>query len=201
MYCEHCGLQILPKKPVCTHCGTTPTQQLFQLMSLASLLAAVISNALIGWFLLPRMVALHPARPMFRIWLWVDQKASLYGWVPLAMALLAWDYFVWRKERPKIKGWLTRKLLTFVLVAGIAPIIPWWLPAGQPPERILTAISSRPGLPVLVSWGAIVAVIAILCWRSETRDLLLGRGVVLSLVSLCALLLLLSATLLSWTLM
>jgi len=38
----------------------------------------------------------------------------MYGWVPLAIGLLAWDYFVWKDARPKVKGWFTRKLLTFL---------------------------------------------------------------------------------------
>jgi len=50
-------------------------------------------------------------RGLFRGWYWFDQKFALYGWVPLAIGLLAWDYFIWKEARPKVKGWFTRKLL------------------------------------------------------------------------------------------
>lgn len=200
MYCEHCGLQVLPKRPVCSRCGVSPTHHWFQLMSLVTLAVAVVCNALIGWFFLPRMVATHPAQPVFRAWLWLDQKGSLYGWAPLALGLLVWDYFLWKSGRPKIRGWVTRKLLTLVLVAGITPIIPWWLPAGQPPQRILSALASHAGFPTLVAWGIVLVVLALVCMNSETRERLLGRGKALSLVSLLALLLILGMTLFGWSL-
>jgi hypothetical protein len=90
-------------------------------MSLVTLLVAVAGNGLVGIFLLPRFAMAHKARFVFRAWRWFDQKAALYGWVIFAVALLAWDYFVWKEARPKLKGWFTRKLLTLSLAAGIVP--------------------------------------------------------------------------------
>jgi hypothetical protein len=168
-------------------------------MSLVTLMVAVACNSAVAWFLLPRLVSSHHAGLFFRVWLWLDHKASLYGWIPLALSLLAWDYFVWRSSRPKIKGWVTRKLLTLVLVAGIAPILPWWVPAGQPPPRILSAIAQYPGLPSLLAWGVVVFVVALLSIKAETRDSLLGHGRVLSWVSLGVLLLVLAMTLVGWS--
>ena len=120
MYCEHCGLQIFPKLPVCTRCGETPTFQLFQLASLFTLFLAVLCNSLVAWLLLPRLSSGHYAAIYFRVWLWLSDQTAIYGWAPIAIGLLVWDYFVRRKTRQKIKGWLTRKLLSFVIVAGAA---------------------------------------------------------------------------------
>src|ERR1700747_1134370 len=65
MYCEHCGLQIMPQKPVCTRCGVSPTYHWMQLMGLLVLLLALLVNGLVAWFLLPRMAANHPGYRFF----------------------------------------------------------------------------------------------------------------------------------------
>ena len=134
MFCERCGLNFLPKQSVCTRCNASATRHWFQLMSLVTLLVAVTCNTLVAFLLLPRLTG--GARPLFifRAWLWFDHKMGLYGWVPIAMGLLAWDYLVWKEARPKLKGWLTRKLLTISLAAGVAPILPWWLPPVSRPD-------------------------------------------------------------------
>jgi hypothetical protein len=54
-------------------------------------------------------------------------------------------------------------------------------------------------LPCAVSWTAILVVAVILCLKAETRDLLLGRGKVLTGVSLGMLTLFLVLTLLGWS--
>jgi len=100
---------------------------------------------------------------------------------------------------PKVKSWFSRKVLTFVLAAGFAPILPWWLPAGQPSDKTLAALARYPGLPCAVSWTAILIVAVVLCLKAETRDLLLGRGKVLTGVSLGMLTLFLALTLLGWS--
>jgi len=168
-------------------------------MSLATLFVAVACNELVGWFLLPRFVSVPHPRMLFRAWLWVDHEAALFGWVPLAAALLAWDYLVWKSGRPKVKGWIVRKVLTLTLVAGIAPAIPWWIPAGQPPGEFLSMIGRHPGLPVMLAWGAVLFVVILLCLDGETRDYLLGHGRILSVVSLAALLLVLTMTVVGWS--
>jgi hypothetical protein len=205
VYCEHCGLKILPERPVCTRCGEAPTRQWVQLMSLVVLLLAIVGNSLAGWFLLPRLAAAHPSRFFFRAWLWTDQESALYGWMPLAAALLLWEFFVWRKIRkaktvPKIKGWVSRKMLMFALGVGFAPMVPWWIPANQPSDKVVAALSQHPGLPSVISWSAVLIVAAILCIRGETRDQLLGHGKALSLVSLGALTVVLTLTLVGWSL-
>jgi len=167
-------------------------------MSLCTLFVAFAGNALIGWFLLPQRAALHPARWLFRGWLWVDDKISIYGWIPLAIGLLAWDLFVWNQSRPKIKGWVTRKVLTFALLASVAPFIPSWIPAGQPSQNFLATMKSHPGLPSALAWGVVVFVIALLAINSDTRDSLLGHGRILSIVSFGFLLLLLALTFAGW---
>jgi hypothetical protein len=125
--------------------------------------------------------------------------------MPLASALLLWELLVWRKIRKakpvtKIKGWVSRKILAFVLAAGFAPILPWWIPANQPSEKTLAALSQYPGLPCAISWGGVLIVAVVLCFKTETRDCLLGRGKVLSFVSLGALTLFLMLTLYGWSL-
>jgi hypothetical protein len=176
-----------------------PTRYWFQLMSLVTLLVAVTCNGLIAMFLLPRYAMVHHSRFLFRAWWWLDQKAALYGWVIFAVALLAWDHFVWKEARPKIKGWFTRKLLTFSLAAGVAPMIPWWIPAGQPPGEFLSMISKYPGLPAILAWSVVLVVAVLLCIDAESRDYLLGHGRILSIVSTAALLLVLSMTIVGWS--
>jgi hypothetical protein len=176
-----------------------------QLISLAILLLATIGNSVAGMYLLPKLCAKHPSVVYFRGWLWADQETALYGWMPLAAALLLWEFFVWRKIRkakpaPKIKGWVSRKILAFVLAVGFAPILPWWIPANQPSDKMLAAFSQHPGLPSAVSWSGVLLVAVVLCVKAETRDCLLGRGKTLSLISLGALALFLALTLFGWSL-
>jgi hypothetical protein len=205
MFCENCGLRIFPEKPRCTRCGHVPARQFYQLMALGVLLLTFMGNALSSWLLLPKLAATHPQHFLFRAWLWTDLKSAQYGWMPLAAALLTWEWFVWRKIRkkrqmmPKIKGWVSRKVLSFVLAAGFAPILPWWIPVGQPSEKTLSTMASYPGLPCAVSWSAILIVAVVLCAKAETRDLILGRGKVLSLVSLGCLAAFLALTLVGWS--
>jgi hypothetical protein len=199
LFCERCGLNFLPRQSVCTRCGAASTRHWLQLTSLATLMVAVAANRLVALFLLPSRATGQHARFLFRAWVWFDQKTALYGWVPLAVGLLVWDLFVWRNSRPKVKGWVTRKLLTLALMAGIAPIIPWWMPTDQPPRNFLAAIGKYPGLPASLAWAVVVFVITLLCINAETRDSLLGHGKVLSLVSLGVLLLLIALTIAGWS--
>jgi len=88
-------------------------------MSLMTLLLAVACNAMVAFLLLPRLLGRAHSQ-LFQGWIWFDHKAALYGWVPIAAGLLAWDYLVWKEARPKVRGWFTRKLLTLSLAAGVA---------------------------------------------------------------------------------
>jgi len=205
VYCEHCGIQIFPERPVCTRCGRPPSHASVQLFSLAIILVVMASNSVAGLLLLPKLAATHPSVFFFRAWLWTDREGARYGWMPLAVALLLWEFFVWRKMRrlkpvTKVKSWVSRKILAFVLAAGFAPILPWWLPANQPSDRTLAVLSQYPGLPGAISWGGVLLVVVVLCLKAETRDCLLGRGRTLSVVSLGALALFLMLTLFGWSL-
>ena len=200
MFCDRCGLNFLPKQSVCTRCRRVPTRYWFQLMSLVTLLVAVAANGLVAILLLPHFAAGPHSRFVFRAWWWFDQNVALYGWVLIAVGLLAWDYFVWKEARPKIKGWFTRKLLTLSLAAGVAPMIPWWIPAGQPPGQFLSMIGKYPGLPAILAWAVVLVVSVLLCIDAESRDYLLGHGRILSVVSTGMLLLVLSMTVVGWSL-
>lgn len=200
MYCDRCGLNFLPKQSVCTRCKRVPTRYWFQFMSLVTVFVAVLCNTVLGLFLLPRLALGNHSKFLFRAWYWFDLKMALYGWVPLALALLAWDYFVWKEARPKVKGWFTRKLLTFSLAAGVAPMLPWWVPAGQPPSQFFAMIGRYPGVPALLAWGVVLTVAILLCVDPESRDYLLGHGRMLSVVSTCLMLLLLGMTVAGWAL-
>jgi hypothetical protein len=170
-------------------------------MSLMTLLLAVACNALVAFLLLPKLAGgAHSAqsRALFRGWIWFDHKAAMYGWVPIAAGLLAWDYLVWKEARPKVRGWFTRKLLTLSLAAGVAPILPWWIPAGAPPGQFLSMIGKYPGLPVLLAWAVVLVVLVLLCIDAESRDYLLGHGKALSLVSMGLLMVVLTMTIVGW---
>jgi hypothetical protein len=169
------------------------------LAALVTLLVAVLCNAIVGFVLLPRLIQAHHEHFVHRAWLWFDHKAALYGWVPVTIGLLAWDFWVWTATRPRVKGWFTRKLLTFSLAAGLAPMLPWWIPAGQPPRQFLSIIGKYPGVPSLLAWSVVLLVVVLLCINAESRDNLLGQGKALSVVSLALLLLVVTMTVVSWS--
>lgn len=182
-----------------------PTRQWLQLISLTTLFVAVACNSVVGWFLLPHGAHTHRAKVLFRVWFWLDEKGSMYGWMPIILGLLAWDHFIYRRTKlkgpkPKIKRWITRKVLTFVVAAAAAPLLPWWIPAGQPPAQFLSLISKHPGLPSLLAWVSVVVVLSFLCVNVRTRDSLLGQGRVLSLVSVGFLFIVFVMTLIGWSL-
>lgn len=199
MFCEYCGLNFLPRQSVCDRCKVIATRHWCQLISLVTILVAVVCNAMIGLMLLPRLASGRHAHFVHAAWLWFDHSAALYGWIPIVLGLLAWDYFVWKEARPKIKGWVTRKLLTFSLSAAVAPMLPWWVPAGQPPGEFLSLIAKYPAAPSLLAWGVVVLVLVLLCISAESRDNLLGHGKALSVVSLGLLVLVLVMTVVSWS--
>jgi hypothetical protein len=74
-------------------------------MSLVTLAVAVLCNALVSTLLLPRSGLRNARLCRFPVaWLWFDYQAALYGWVPIAIALLAWDFLVWKEARLKLKA-------------------------------------------------------------------------------------------------
>jgi hypothetical protein len=200
VFCERCGLAFLPKQSVCSRCKMAATRHWFQLMSLLTLLVAVLSNMLVAMFLLPRLAQAPHSHFVLRAWLWFDHKAALYGWIPIAIGLLAWDFLVWKEARPKVKGWFTRRMLTFSMAAGLAPLLPWWVPAGQPPREFMSMVDRYPGGPTLLAWALVLGVVVLLCINSESRDYLLGHGKALSVISLALLLVVMTITVVSWSL-
>jgi hypothetical protein len=51
-----------------------------------------------------------------------------------------------------------------------------------------------------LAWSSVLIIAAILCFNAETREALLGKGKVLSFISLGAILVLLSMTVVGWSL-
>ncbi|HZT72221.1 MAG TPA: hypothetical protein VE996_01055 [Terriglobales bacterium] len=205
LYCERCGSEFEPKSRCCAGCHAIPTRQWLQLISLLMLLAAIAANSAAALFVLPRLEHARRAAVLFRAWLWVDLKLAAYGWAPLIAGLLAWDYFVWRRAKlrgrgAKVKRWVTKKVLTFVAAAAVTPLIPWWVPAGQPPSQFMSLIGRFPGLPATLAWGASAFALVLLCAHRPTRDSLLGHGKALSAASLGVLIAVLAATMVGWAL-
>jgi len=213
LFCENCGLQFLPVQSVCTRCGVTSTRHWFQLMGLVTLGIAASCNSLVACLLLPRLAAgnLHRLAAgqegfAIRAWLWTDLKAAAYGWVPLALALLGWEYFVRQESQmmsERIKDWAIRTLLILAFLPGVAPLLQRWI---RPPAALLVthaklahlpALTAVPGLMWLLPWGMVGLAAALLCLNAETRDALLGHGRVLSALSLAVLVLILMLTLLT----
>jgi hypothetical protein len=215
LFCENCGLQFLPMQSVCTRCGATSTRHWFQLMGLVTLVIAAACNSLVALFVLPHLSTSRQHRFVLshepfaiRAWLWTDLKAALYGWLPLALGLLAWDYFV-RQETDsliseKLKGWLIRGLLILAIASGLAPLVPRWL---RPPAAVLVTTAKLPHLPTLTAvsgltwllpWGLVGLAASLLCINAQTRDSLLGHGRFLSAVSLVVLVLVVILTLLTF---
>jgi divalent metal cation (Fe/Co/Zn/Cd) transporter len=61
-------------------------------------------------------------------------------------------------------------------------------------------IGRHSGVPVLMAWGVVLLVTIILCIDPESRDYLLGHGRTLSIVSTGMLLLVLTMTVVGWSL-
>jgi hypothetical protein len=173
-------------------------------MSLVTLVIAAAGNAAVGVWLLPGLLATHSrhielAREGFALqaWMWTDLKAALYGWIPLAMGLLVWDYFLRHEPAAvmseKLKGWLVRGLLILAVAIGFAPLVPRWL---RPPAAVLVTAGKFPRMPVLaylsgaewlLPWTLVAAAAALLCINAQSRDSLLGHGRILGTVSVAAL--------------
>jgi hypothetical protein len=219
LFCENCGLQFFPRQSVCTRCDATCTRHWLQLTSLATLLIAAVCNSLASMFL-PASALAHAATSnhgssfaaslkasAIAAWLWIDGRASLYGWALLALALLTWDYFAWPEWRPalkeRIKRWVIRSLLVSAFLVRIIPLFPHWI---RPPVGLLVTAAKLPRFPIpmlpafsaVAPWVIVAMAAALLCMNAETRDALLGRGRALSVASLGVLLTVLTFTLLAF---
>lgn len=63
----------------------------------------------------------------------------------------------------------------------------------------ISLIGRYPGVPVLLAWCAVLVVTVLLCINAESRDYLLGHYKALSVFSLCLLSLVLTLTLVGWS--
>lgn len=176
----------MPHESVCTRCRVAPTRHLLQLLGLVILSVAIAWNSLLALFFLPRFAAGHHSR-VFHAWVRLSDVASSYGWVAVALTLLAWSFWVRRGYQLQIREWAARVLLILLLLAGISAG-----PAGLIPAAVAlwnrVPLSQYPGMGPVAAWTMIVLVTGILSGNSETRDSLLGHGRALGLVSLASLL-------------
>jgi len=112
---------------------------------------------------------------MFRAWWWFDQKAAMYGWVPLAIGF--WPGTISCGKTPAQGQGLVYAQTADVFSRGrVAPLLPWWIPAGQPPSQFFEMIGRHQGVPILLAWGVVLVVTILLCIDPESRDYLLGHG-------------------------
>lgn len=193
MFCERCGQQFLPKESFCGRCRVVPTRYWLQLVGLAILATAIVSNCLSALSLIPRLAGGQQSWP-FHYWVRLNDVMSSYGWVLAAVAVLAWSFLMRRGYRVQTREWSARLLLLLLLLAGFAAAPLPWRPAGPTPH-VHAVLHSHPGLGPGLAWGLIALVVVPLCLDGETRDSLLGHGRVLSVVSLGMLLLVVAITL------
>ncbi len=161
---------------------------------------AVAGNRLVAYFLLPgrihrparapilpRLVVVRPKGRVVRL----DAAGSgptRLGFVRLA-ALPAQGEGLVHEETPDLRHRCRRHAHD-----------PRMDSCGQPSQGFMNVVNKYPGQLSSLAWGVVVVVIALLCSNSETRDSLLGHGKALSLVSLGVLLLLLTMTIVGWSL-
>lgn len=197
MFCEDCGLQFLPKESVCSRCGGVPTRQWLQLVSLLTLVVTFACNSLVDLYLL-RRVAGRSHSISLRAWLWFNDGFSSYGWVAVALFLLVWS--IW--SRPdwvrEITEWVTRGLLILLLLAGAAAAILPLIP-GRRAAAIRAILGRHHDAALMLPWGIVALVAGVLCLNSETRDSLLGRGRLSTLISAVILLVMLTMILQAWS--
>jgi divalent metal cation (Fe/Co/Zn/Cd) transporter len=61
-------------------------------------------------------------------------------------------------------------------------------------------LGRHPGLPALLAWGVVLLVTVLLCMDRDSRDYLLGHGRALSVISTAMLFLVLTLTIVGWSL-
>jgi len=198
LFCEDCGLQFLPKESVCSRCGSVPTRQWLQLTTLLMLMVTFACNSLVDLYLLRRLVAGRSHSLSFRAWAWFNQGFSSYGWVVVALSLLIWS--IWSREdwSKHITEWVTRGLLILLLLAGTAAALLPHIP-GRRAAGIRAVLSRYHDATMMLPWGIVALVAGLLCLNTETRDSLLGRGKLSTLISAGILLMVLTMILQAWS--
>lgn len=199
MFCEQCGMNFLPEQSLCGHCGVSPTRHWLQLVSLVVLTIALACNSLMVFYLLPDFAQGERASPLLRSWLWFGESFSLYGWVPVALALLTWAFWPRLGWEPEGQVWFARVVLVLALVLAGVKLLLRWIP-GATPAALAALVTSHAAAASTLPWLAVLLAVAVLCTRNETRDRLLGDGRALSLTSLAALFLVLVLMLVGWLL-
>ncbi|MFQ5695179.1 MAG: hypothetical protein ACE5HB_04245 [Terriglobia bacterium] len=198
MFCEQCGLTFIPKQSVCSGCERPPTRHWLQLVGLTTLTLALGLNALIASVLLPRLVESRHASAWLGGWLWVNEQLSALGWAVIAAGLLLWAYWPRYGYQPEKEMKAARLLLILVLAAGAVGLVLPLVSAGSL-LGAKAALLANAKLAAGGAWGLVVLAVALLCGNAETRDLLLGDGRALSLVSLGVLALMLGLVVLGWS--
>jgi len=198
LFCEDCGLQFLPKESVCSRCGSVPTRQWLQLVSLLTLVVTFTCNSLVDLYLLRRLVAGNSHFLSFRAWLWFNDGFSTYGWAAIAIFLLVWS--IWSRQDwvKQITEWVTRGLLVLLLAGGAAAALLPHVP-GRRAAEIRAFLGRHHDAELLLPWGIVALVAGVLCLDSETRDSLLGRGRLSTLISAGILLVMLTMMLQAWS--
>jgi hypothetical protein len=198
LFCEDCGLQFLPKESVCSRCGSVPTRQWLQLTTLLMLMVTFACNSLVDLYLLRRLVAGRSHSLSFRAWAWFNEGFSSYGWVVVALSLLIWS--IWSREDwiKHITEWVTRGLLILLLLAGAAAALLPHIP-GRPTAGIRALLARYHDAAMMLPWGIVALVAGLLCLNTETRDSLLGRGKLSTLISAGILLMVLTMILQAWS--
>jgi len=198
LYCERCGLGFLPRQSICTRCHTSPTRHWLQLAGLATLAVALAYNAFAVLHLLPQFVARGQRTGLFRVWLRIAQALSLYGWIVVAVVLLAWSFYgALHGHKLEFEVRLARLLLIVLLVGSAARFL---LPLLRAKWAVVAVgvIQNHTDLVRILPWGTVALALALINLNRETRDRLLGTGRALCLLGLGLLLLVMTFTLLGW---
>ena len=198
MFCEDCGLQFLPKESVCSRCGSIPTRQWLQLTTLLMLMVTFACKSLVDLYLLRRLIAGRSHSLSIRAWAWFNEGFSLYGWVLVAVSLLVWSIWSRRDWTKQITEWMTRGLLILLLLAGGAAALLPHIP-GRRAAGIRTVLSRYHDGALMLPWGIVALVAGVLCLNTETRDSLLGRGRLSTVISAGILLMVLTMILQAWS--
>lgn len=197
MFCERCGIQLIAQQSTCGRCEISPTRHWLQLTSLIALSVAVACNAVVTVYLLGQPGGSPQLTLLFRVWLWISEALSLYGWVLVAVALLTWAFWPRFGYTPEWEVHAARSLLILALLGGIVRLVlPWVTSESVAGFRIL--VSNHPRIVLLVAWSAVLLALGLLCRNPETRDELLGDGRILSIVSLSLLFVIVVLTLIGW---
>jgi len=111
----------------------------------------------------------------------VDQKAA-HVWLG-SFATVCWPGTIRMERSPAKSQRLVYAQIADVFAGGsVAPLLPWWIPAGQPPG-IFAMIGRHARSACPAGLGVVTVVTIVLCIDPESREYLLATEEVLSIVS------------------